>query len=69
MNINELASRQKDLSRAIYVSLVAGGMSESSGVLSNIQEMRDVLDEIERIYNTYSTKSDLKSLAQREAQR
>ena len=69
MNINELASRQKDLSRAIYVSLVAGGMSESSGVLSNVQEMRDVLDEIERIYNTYSTKSDLKSLAQREAQR
>ena len=70
---SDLASRQKDLSRSIYISLVAGKVDDNGHLIEQIGALRDVLDEIERFLMLESsgyvtTRSDLVGLAAREAQ-
>lgn len=73
MITSELAARQKDLSRSIYISLISGKVGEDMLLRNQISEMRDVLDEIERLLvleqSGYTIKSsDLHGLAKYEAQ-
>lgn len=65
--LEELAQREKDTARALYIQLVAGKVDGYSFEL--IKDLRGILDDIEKklSYTQLGYKSDLKGLAKRES--
>lgn len=64
--LEELAHRERDISRALYIQLVAGKLDGYSFEL--IRDLRIILDDIEKklSFAQLGYKSDLKGLAERE---
>ena len=71
MKITELANKTKDLSRAIYIELVAGQISDNQ-LLIDIHDLECVLSDIKEELALeacgYHQESDLTGLAKRENQ-
>lgn len=72
MRVTELANKTKDLSRAIYIGLVAGQISDNNQLLIDIHELECVLSNIKEELALeacgYNQESDLTGLAKRENQ-
>jgi hypothetical protein len=72
MKITELANKTKDLSRAIYIGLVAGQVSDNNQLLIDIHDLECVLSDIKEELALeacgYHQESDLAGLAKMENQ-
>lgn len=66
MTLEELAGREKDTARALYIQLIAGKIDNYNFAL--IRELRQILNEIEHKLSMeqLGVSSDLKGLAGRE---
>ena len=74
MDLNNISSIIKDTSRSIYIQLMAGKVSTGEQLDNDIKDLEQAISGLKRILDlersgyTQSTKSDLRGLAEREAQ-
>lgn len=75
MDLNNISTTIKDTSRSIYIQLMAGKISAGEQLDKDIKDLERAIAGLKRILDlersgyTQATKSDLRGLAEREAQR
>jgi hypothetical protein len=68
MDLNNISSTIKDTSRSIYIQLLAG-KTKSEQLINDISELEAAIGSLKSALDIgYTTTSDLKGLAAREAQ-
>lgn len=74
MDLNNISTTIKDTSRSIYIQLMAGKISAGEQLDKDIKDLERAIAGLKRILDlersgyTQATKSDLRGLAEREAQ-
>lgn len=74
MNIQTISTTIKDTSRSIYIQLMAGKISAGGQLYNDIKDLEQAIAELKRILDlersgyTQTIESDLRGLAEREAQ-
>lgn len=74
MNIQTISTTIKDTSRSIYIQLMAGKISAGGQLYNDIKDLEQAIAELKRILYlersgyTQTIESDLRGLAEREAQ-
>lgn len=74
MDLNNISSTIKDTSRSIYIQLMAGKVLAGEQLDNDIKDLEQAIAGLKRILDlersgyTQATKSDLRGLAEREAQ-
>lgn len=73
MDLNNISSTIKDTSRSIYIQLMAGKVSSGEQLDNDIKDLEQAITGLKHILDFErsgytATKSDLRGLAEREAQ-
>ena len=74
MDLNNISTTIKDTSRSIYIQLMAGKISAVGQLYNDIKDLEQAIAGLKRILDlehsgyTQTIKSDLRGLAEREAQ-